>query len=129
MGLEYISFRVWIGIWLSIITALVIMFEGSFLVRLVTRFTEEVFAALISLIFIIEVFIKLAAVSESVTHRAVCLSVCQSVGLSQRRWRRHLCVVTLACFVCGESKRFLDVNSWLVSIAGCEPYRSSMLIR
>lgn len=64
MGLEYISFRVWIGIWLSIITALVIMFEGSFLVRLVTRFTEEVFAALISLIFIIEVFIKLAAVSQ-----------------------------------------------------------------
>ena len=63
VGLEYISFRVWVGFWLTAITTVVICFEGSFLVKLISRFTEEIFAALISLIFIIEVFIKLASVS------------------------------------------------------------------
>ena len=59
MGLEYISMRAWVGIWLSIITAVIIMFEGAFIIRYVTRFTEEIFSALISLIFIIEVFMNI----------------------------------------------------------------------
>ena len=44
------------------ISVLVIAVEGSFLVRYITRFTEEVFAILISLIFIFEVIHKLQEV-------------------------------------------------------------------
>ena len=66
MGIEYLSFRVWIGVWVSVITLLMVALDGSFLVRYFTRFTEEIFASLISLIFIYEVFRKLSVVSHTV---------------------------------------------------------------
>ncbi|GAA6110046.1 anion exchange protein 2-like isoform X1, partial [Tachysurus ichikawai] len=57
--LEYLAGRVWIGFWLIIIVVLMVAFEGSFLVRFVSRFTQEIFSFLISLIFIYETFFKL----------------------------------------------------------------------
>lgn len=46
-----------------IITFVVIGLEGSFLVKNITRFTEEIFTIVISLIFIYEVVKKMKAVS------------------------------------------------------------------
>uniref|UniRef100_A0A8C9S1G7 Anion exchange protein n=1 Tax=Scleropages formosus TaxID=113540 RepID=A0A8C9S1G7_SCLFO len=63
--MEYLTGRVWIGFWLIIIVVLMVAFEGSFLVRFVSRFTQEIFAFLISLIFIYETFSKLAKVRET----------------------------------------------------------------
>uniref|UniRef100_A0A8C1RL03 Solute carrier family 4 member 2a n=1 Tax=Cyprinus carpio TaxID=7962 RepID=A0A8C1RL03_CYPCA len=60
--IEYLTGRLWIGIWLIIIVVLTVAFEGSFLVRFVTRFTQEIFSFLISLIFIYETFFKLGKV-------------------------------------------------------------------
>lgn len=60
--MEYLTGRVWIGFWLIIIVTLMVAFEGSFLVRFVSRFTQEIFSFLISLIFICETFIKLGRV-------------------------------------------------------------------
>uniref|UniRef100_A0A673CIS4 Anion exchange protein n=1 Tax=Sphaeramia orbicularis TaxID=375764 RepID=A0A673CIS4_9TELE len=57
--IEYLTGRVWIGFWLIIIVIVTVAFEGSFLVRFVSRFTQEIFSFLISLIFICETFIKL----------------------------------------------------------------------
>uniref|UniRef100_A0A669BMD5 Anion exchange protein n=1 Tax=Oreochromis niloticus TaxID=8128 RepID=A0A669BMD5_ORENI len=57
--IEYLTGRVWIGFWLIIIVVTMVAFEGSFLVRFVSRFTQEIFSFLISLIFICETFIKL----------------------------------------------------------------------
>ncbi|NXS50820.1 B3A2 protein, partial [Balaeniceps rex] len=62
-NLEYLVGRVWIGFWLILIVLVMVAFEGSFLVRFVSRFTQEIFAFLISLIFIYETFSKLAKVS------------------------------------------------------------------
>uniref|UniRef100_A0AAR2JXU9 Anion exchange protein n=1 Tax=Pygocentrus nattereri TaxID=42514 RepID=A0AAR2JXU9_PYGNA len=62
-GLEYLTGRVWIGFWLIIIVVVMVAFEGSFLVRFVSRFTQEIFSFLISLIFIYETFSKLIKVS------------------------------------------------------------------
>lgn len=61
-GMEYLTGRVWIGFWLILIAVLTVAFEGSFLVRFVSRFTQEIFSILISLIFIYETFSKLAKV-------------------------------------------------------------------
>lgn len=55
--------RVWIGFWLVLIVLAMVAFEGSFLVRFVSRFTQEIFAFLISLIFIYETFFKLIKVT------------------------------------------------------------------
>uniref|UniRef100_A0A673K978 Anion exchange protein n=1 Tax=Sinocyclocheilus rhinocerous TaxID=307959 RepID=A0A673K978_9TELE len=60
--IEYLTGRLWIGIWLIIIVVLTVAFEGSFLVRFVSRFTQEIFSFLISLIFIYETFFKLGKI-------------------------------------------------------------------
>ncbi|GCC37738.1 hypothetical protein chiPu_0016244, partial [Chiloscyllium punctatum] len=58
-NMDYLTGRVWIGIWLIVIVVVTVAFEGSFLVRFISRFTQEIFAFLISLIFIYETFYKL----------------------------------------------------------------------
>uniref|UniRef100_A0A3Q3X689 Anion exchange protein n=1 Tax=Mola mola TaxID=94237 RepID=A0A3Q3X689_MOLML len=60
--IEYLTGRVWIGFWLVLIVLLTVAFEGSILVRFVSRFTQEIFSFLISLIFIYETFAKLVKV-------------------------------------------------------------------
>ncbi|KAG5832291.1 hypothetical protein ANANG_G00289530 [Anguilla anguilla] len=57
--IEYIVGRVWVGVWLVVIVFVVVAAEGSFLVRFISRFTQEIFSILISLIFIYETFAKL----------------------------------------------------------------------
>ncbi|XP_010778844.1 solute carrier family 4 member 1b (Diego blood group) [Notothenia coriiceps] len=57
--IEYIVGRVWVGVWLVIIVVVIVAFEGSFLVCFISRFTQEIFSILISLIFIYETFSKL----------------------------------------------------------------------
>uniref|UniRef100_A0A8C1G018 Anion exchange protein n=1 Tax=Cyprinus carpio TaxID=7962 RepID=A0A8C1G018_CYPCA len=63
-NLEYLTGRVWIGFWLIIIVVVMVAFEGSFLVRFVSRFTQEIFSVLISLIFIYETFSKLVKIFQ-----------------------------------------------------------------
>lgn len=57
--------RIWVGMWLIVIVILIVALEGSFLVRFISRFTQEIFSILISLIFIYETFNKLIKVSPS----------------------------------------------------------------
>uniref|UniRef100_A0AAQ5ZR44 Anion exchange protein n=1 Tax=Amphiprion ocellaris TaxID=80972 RepID=A0AAQ5ZR44_AMPOC len=59
---EYLTARVWIGFWLIFIVLVIVAAEGSFLVRYISPFTQEIFAFLISLIFIYETFSKLIKV-------------------------------------------------------------------
>lgn len=56
--------RIWVGMWLIVIVVIIVAFEGSFLVRFISRFTQEIFSILISLIFIYETFNKLIKVSS-----------------------------------------------------------------
>ncbi|XP_069490400.1 band 3 anion transport protein isoform X2 [Ambystoma mexicanum] len=63
-GMEYIVGRVWIGFWLILIVILIVAFEGSFLVGFISRFTQEIFSFLISLIFIYETFSKLIKIFQ-----------------------------------------------------------------
>ena len=66
-GVEFLPMRCWIGLFVAIISIITVALEGSFLVRFVTRFAEEIFAILISIIFIYEVVLKLVHVSRTVT--------------------------------------------------------------
>ncbi|XP_070400011.1 anion exchange protein 3 isoform X1 [Nothobranchius furzeri] len=61
---EYLTGRVWIGFWLIVIVLVIVAAEGSFLVRYISPFTQEIFAFLISLIFIYETFSKLIKVFQ-----------------------------------------------------------------
>uniref|UniRef100_UPI003AAAE0E8 solute carrier family 4 member 1b (Diego blood group) n=1 Tax=Centroberyx gerrardi TaxID=166262 RepID=UPI003AAAE0E8 len=63
--IEYIVGRVWVGVWLVIIVVVIVACEGSFLVRFISRFTQEIFSILISLIFIYETFAKLGRIFKA----------------------------------------------------------------
>ena len=57
------AFRTWISFWICILATVMVAFEGSVLVRYFTRFTEEIFSTLISLIFIYKTYSGLEHVS------------------------------------------------------------------
>ena len=59
LGLYYLELRVWVGIFTGILSILIVAFDLSYLVMYITRYTEESFSTLISLIFITDGFKKL----------------------------------------------------------------------
>lgn len=63
-GWEFLSARFWVGIWTTGFLLLMVVFNLSALVRYLTRFTEESFACLIALIFIVESFSKLSEIAQ-----------------------------------------------------------------
>lgn len=64
LGLDYLEFRQWIGLWTGIICILIVAFDGSFAVKYITRYTEESFATLISSIFIVDGFKKVIGIED-----------------------------------------------------------------
>ena len=63
--MDFMSFRLWVGLWIFFALIVIVAFDLSALVRYITRFTEESFAVLISIIFIFESFKKLAEIWKS----------------------------------------------------------------
>ncbi|XP_036368518.1 electroneutral sodium bicarbonate exchanger 1-like [Octopus sinensis] len=57
---DFMPLRFWVGMWTVLILLIVVAFDMSALVKYITRFTEESFACLIAIIFIVEAFDKLA---------------------------------------------------------------------
>lgn len=53
--LNYLEFRLWVGLWISAILMVLVALDASSLVQYITRFTEDNFATLIALIFMFEV--------------------------------------------------------------------------
>lgn len=54
MQLPFLECYVWVGLWTGLFTFLLAATDASCLVRYFTRFTDEIFAVLISIIFIVE---------------------------------------------------------------------------
>jgi len=59
---QFLYWRVWVGIWTFIISLAVAGFQGSTLVRFFTKFTKDIFAGLVSLLFIFEALRKLVII-------------------------------------------------------------------
>ena len=64
-GIEYLPWRVWIGIWTVIIALIMSFFQGSVLVKHFTKFTKDIFASLVALLFIFEALVKLSKIFAS----------------------------------------------------------------
>lgn len=60
----FLTVRIYVGLWMAVIAVIVSAFEGSVYVRLFTRFTQEIFSALITLIYLVETFMKLVKVYQ-----------------------------------------------------------------
>ena len=61
-GIDFLAWRVWVGIWLIVVSLVVAAFQGSILVKHFTKFTKDIFTGLIALLFIISPFEKLAKI-------------------------------------------------------------------
>jgi len=61
---DYLSFRLWIGVWIGVILLVLVATDASALVCYITRFTEENFATLIGVIFIIKAFEKVLSIGK-----------------------------------------------------------------
>ncbi|KAM9105567.1 LOW QUALITY PROTEIN: anion exchange protein 4 [Megaptera novaeangliae] len=64
-SLDYLPFRLWVGIWVAAFCLVLVATEASVLVRYFTRFTEEGFFALISLIFIYDAVGKMLTLTRA----------------------------------------------------------------
>lgn len=67
-GIDFLEFRLWIGIWIAVLLFLFVMFNLSFLVKFITRFTEDCFASLVALMFVIDAVKSLFNINK--THPA-----------------------------------------------------------
>ncbi|GAB1610813.1 electroneutral sodium bicarbonate exchanger 1 [Argonauta hians] len=63
-GWDFMPLRFWVGMWTVFILLIIVAFDLSALVKYITRFTEESFACLIAIIFIVEAFEKLASIGQ-----------------------------------------------------------------
>jgi mannitol/fructose-specific phosphotransferase system IIA component (Ntr-type) len=59
LEIPFLPTYAWVGIWTAVMTLILAVTDASALIRYFTRFTDEIFAALISLIFIVEALQKL----------------------------------------------------------------------
>ncbi|CAF1042986.1 unnamed protein product [Adineta steineri] len=58
---NFLQFRVWIGVWIFVLLIIFVTFNLSFLVKFITRFTEDCFASLVALIFIYDAIREILA--------------------------------------------------------------------
>ncbi|XP_046723451.1 electrogenic sodium bicarbonate cotransporter 1 isoform X3 [Silurus meridionalis] len=63
-ALDYLEFRLWIGLWSGFLCLVLVATDASFLVQYFTRFTEEGFASLISFIFIYDAIKKMLKLAQ-----------------------------------------------------------------
>lgn len=58
-GWDFMPARFWVGMWTVLFILIIVVFNLSACVKYITRFTEDSFATLIAVIFIVEAFKKL----------------------------------------------------------------------
>lgn len=55
--------RLCVSLWTTFFIIILVAFEGSFMIRYVTRFTEEIFALIIAFVYLYEPFKKIYKVN------------------------------------------------------------------
>ena len=85
-NIDFLPAYAWVGIWTGVILLILAVTDASCLMRYFTRFTDEIFAALISLIFIYEAVEKLldvfhrAHAGDSIGYDVAMLSLLLALG-------------------------------------------------
>jgi mannitol/fructose-specific phosphotransferase system IIA component (Ntr-type) len=99
LGVPFLPAYAWVGLWTALFTLILALTDASCLMRYFTRFTDEIFAALISIIFIYESVNAIVHVfiDHRVSHDTALLSLVLALGtfyialnLSRFRQSRYL---------------------------------------
>lgn len=97
LGIDFLPAYGWIGLWTMLFVILLAAADASCLMRYFTRFTDETFSALISLIFIYQAVLALAGIfgelDNGLSHDTALLSLLLALGtfyiaMSLSRFRR-----------------------------------------
>ncbi len=84
LEIAFLPTYAWVGIWTAVILLVLALTDASCLMRYFTRFTDEIFAALISIIFIYEAIHRLvdvfAEAGEQQNHDKPLLSLLLAIG-------------------------------------------------
>lgn len=78
--IEFMVARVWEGLWCALITIIIALTDGCAICCYVTQFTEDIFSALISLIFIIEAAKNIITTFEKKEESAAFLTALLALG-------------------------------------------------
>ncbi|KAL1230860.1 Electroneutral sodium bicarbonate exchanger [Trichinella pseudospiralis] len=62
-GFDFLLIRLWVGLWTGLMLIIFVAIDASAFVAFITRFTEEAFATLISLIFLVKAVEELMEIS------------------------------------------------------------------
>jgi anion exchange protein len=108
-GIDYMGFRAWVGLWLCLILLILVFTDLSYLVKYITRFTEECFAILIAVIFIKEAIFKLFDIRK--------------LNNYSKDPNAYIPVIyNEACWECRRKKGFETSNSTLNNVINTETY-------
>ena len=88
-GIPFFSFRFWIGFWAMILSALIAIFNLSAIIRIFTRFTEEIYTCLVAFIFAYDSITKLLSL-EPAGLDSVQWVTCWDTGLNRSTFLSHL---------------------------------------
>jgi HCO3- transporter integral membrane domain len=82
LGIPYLPTIAWIGFWTCLMLIVLVAVDACCWIRYFTRFTDEIFAALISLIFIVEAVKDMVHVftDQKVSHDTALLSLVLALG-------------------------------------------------
>jgi len=80
LDLEFMPARFWEGMWCALMTIVLALTDSNAICKWVTQFTEDVFSALISLIFIIEAGINVAKEFNEIEKDGAFLTVILALG-------------------------------------------------
>jgi hypothetical protein len=85
LGLPFLPVYGWVGLWSGLFMFLLAITDASFLMRYFTRFTDEIFATLIAVIFIVEACksVIAALTSDGVSSATGLLTLILAVGTYQ----------------------------------------------
>uniref|UniRef100_A0A915KE64 Anion exchange protein n=1 Tax=Romanomermis culicivorax TaxID=13658 RepID=A0A915KE64_ROMCU len=64
MQWEFLPVRAWLGMWTAVFLVIYVALDASVLVALITRFTEEAFATMISVIFLVKAVDELMEIKQ-----------------------------------------------------------------
>jgi hypothetical protein len=59
---DFLPFYAWTGVWIGVFSVILAAIDAACVIKNVTRFTDEIFSALISVIFILSAIIDLAKI-------------------------------------------------------------------
>uniref|UniRef100_A0A8C3XTN7 Anion exchange protein n=1 Tax=Chelydra serpentina TaxID=8475 RepID=A0A8C3XTN7_CHESE len=114
-SLDYLEFRLWIGLWVAFFGLILVATEASYLVQYFTRFTEEGFCALISFIFIYDAVKKMLSLADNFP--ALAGSSNAVVSSTGSRNVRHWVTsagspLPLKCFPLSPQQQGLEAANW-----------------